>query len=769
MKFSRRGFVKFSAGSALGLGLSGLSVKALTDVTARLSPDIYPPKGPETFVNSLCQLCPGGCGITVRKIGGRAVRIAGNRHSPVNGSGMCPVGLSALEFLYHPDRVKTPLKRTTGGWESIPWTRALSEIAQRLQDLASGGQGARIVALSHPLAGTLRTSTEALLGALGSKNLVFLGSPSDGNEVGARLQQGVRSRLAYDFANTGLVLSLGCNFLEGWSSPVWTMKGFSEFRGKRPRGRFVYAGSRRSVTASKADTVLDLAPHSEAAFAMGVAYVLISERLYDFEFVHAHCEGFEDWRDASGTLHAGFRTRVLNDYPLNRVSELTGVAPEQVVRVAREFGSTRPAVALAPEIEDSHPNSLMGALCAHSLNALTGSLDRKGGILVQYSDPLDGDSAPETAPLLEPFRHRLLAGEDPIRLVTESMGSGKPYSPSALLLLEVDPLFDAAEPDKARALLRQAPLVVSVASCMNASSGMADYVLPASTFLESEIEESAPAGFPYRYRGLAPAAVERIGESRPLGDIIEALGKELKAEIPPYGERLRERAAHLYTLKRGSIAGTVFDQLWQQLMEQSGWWAPTYESPEQLVSQMQEKGGWWDSSYQYEDWSRSLPAGKFRFFMPDLEPLRTAACVRGEGFYFPHFEALPASGSMAEYPFAVTFFDPLTTRSRHPVLPILRELGGVHAQNAAALWVEVAPVDAERLALRSGGQAWVDSARGRVRALVRIQTSQRPGRISMPLGIPSLDQPGWSESASTASVLSGQTGPAEVQVRISPA
>src|SRR5438105_15667126 len=84
MKLTRRSVAKFSAGSAMGLGLSGLSLRTLGDVSAAVSPEVYPPRGQESFSNSICQLCPGGCGVTVRKIGTRAVRIAGNKNSPVN-------------------------------------------------------------------------------------------------------------------------------------------------------------------------------------------------------------------------------------------------------------------------------------------------------------------------------------------------------------------------------------------------------------------------------------------------------------------------------------------------------------------------------------------------------------------------------------------------------------------------------------------------------------------------------------------------------------
>src|SRR3990167_9362420 len=69
------------------------------------------PTGLETRINSICQQCPGGCGITVRLVGDRAVKIDGNPFYPINRGGLCPKGQSGLQSLYDPDRIRGPLKR----------------------------------------------------------------------------------------------------------------------------------------------------------------------------------------------------------------------------------------------------------------------------------------------------------------------------------------------------------------------------------------------------------------------------------------------------------------------------------------------------------------------------------------------------------------------------------------------------------------------------------------------------------------------------------
>ncbi len=756
MKLSRRGFVKFSAGSAAGLGLSGLSLKTLSVISAAASEEIYPPRGPESFANSICQLCPGGCGLTVRKIGPRAVRVQGNKNSPINRGGLCPIGVASLQYLYHPARLNSPLKRVGHEWETLSWEQAFEEIASHLGSLIERGDSERVVLLSHPLRGVLKQAVKDLMKGMGSSNTIELSGPGDGIEVAARLMQGVRQRPAYDLAHCNYVLSIGCEMLEDWTSPVWAMKQFSQFRGKRPRGRLTYAGSRESVTASKADTWIRLRPGTEGIFALGVAYVLISERMYDFQFIRSHCLGFEDWKDEQGQLQTGFRNLVLEHYPLSRVAERTGVATEQILQVAREFGATHPAVALAGTIELPTTHSVLSALAIHSLNALAGSIDRKGGVLQQYPGPLDeidGESGNERPSLLADFKQRTDFGEDPLRIFEEVLQEDRNL-PTALLLLETDPIYDSSNPEALRQRLNEVPLIISISSFLNATSELADYVLPAASFLESWVEQPAPPGVPFAYEGLAQPILEPVGDSRSCGDIVLGLARALKipAQEGDYASLVQDRLTQLYQLKRGSVAGTVFDQLWQQLMEQSGWWAPTYETPGQLLKQMKSRGGWWDSFYRYEDWSRVLAtsSGKFKFHIPEIQVSQDSGSKLGKVFHLPYSRPV-SQASERDYPFLVNFFDPLTARSRQPGLPWVREVAGGLAQNRVGVWVELGEHDASQLGIRSGNRVWIESPGSRIQAFARILPTVPHGVVNIPRGV--------DQAAGTWSRVSGRDGP----------
>ena len=82
-----------------------------------------------------CALCDHSCGAEVTVENGRAVKVAGQKSHPLNRGRLCPKGQAMIEHLYHPDRLKYPLKNVNGQWQRITWNQAVSEIAGKLKQL----------------------------------------------------------------------------------------------------------------------------------------------------------------------------------------------------------------------------------------------------------------------------------------------------------------------------------------------------------------------------------------------------------------------------------------------------------------------------------------------------------------------------------------------------------------------------------------------------------------------------------------------------------
>ena len=131
---------------------------------------------------------------------------------------------------------------------------------------------------------------------------------------------------------------------------------------------------RYSVTAAKSDEWIPINPGTDGALAMALAHVIVSEELYDKGFVRDWSVGFE-----------AYKKLALSQYSPEDVSKITGVLPETIRRIAREFARTRPALALRGQESINWPEGSFTSYAIYCLNALVGSIDVPGGVLYQES------------------------------------------------------------------------------------------------------------------------------------------------------------------------------------------------------------------------------------------------------------------------------------------------------------------------------------------------------------------------------------------------
>ena len=107
-------------------------------------------QAPVEIIKSVCRSCHGGCGVNLHVQDGRLIKVEGDRDSPLNKGRLCPIGTSTMDIVYHPDRLKYPMRRTGprggGQWERISWDEALDEIAHKLQKIKDE-HGAEAIAM----------------------------------------------------------------------------------------------------------------------------------------------------------------------------------------------------------------------------------------------------------------------------------------------------------------------------------------------------------------------------------------------------------------------------------------------------------------------------------------------------------------------------------------------------------------------------------------------------------------------------------------------
>jgi anaerobic selenocysteine-containing dehydrogenase len=382
---SRRAFLKITAAAAMALAASRLMKRP---ALASLSPLAKPEEGviSEKWLPTSCLNCATRCATRVRVVNGKAVNIAGNPLDKVSEGKNCPRSLVGLQVLYDPDRIINPLKRTNPEkgkgidpkWVAISWEQALREVSDRLKTLRDGNQPHRLLFLY----GLNTTSDEDIIrrfaDAYGTPNVMPEDAlENEGVKAGRWLADGNFSHSAYDLPATNYILNFGAGILESEKPLARNLRMWGKIRRERPnRAKVVTIDPRYSVTAAKSDQWLPIIPGTDAALAMAIANVIITEKLYDAEFIRNWTNGFEEYKELA-----------LKYYQPDSAATITGIPAETIRQIAREFALTQPAIAWMGRGATRWPNGSYAGYAIYCLNALVGSIDVPGGVTYQENPP----------------------------------------------------------------------------------------------------------------------------------------------------------------------------------------------------------------------------------------------------------------------------------------------------------------------------------------------------------------------------------------------
>src|SRR3990170_20737 len=432
MKMNRRSFLKITgvAGAAtLGFGFGGTVIKALAQGTDAVRD--------EKWVSSVCIQCPAGCGTKVRVVNGKAVKIEGNPDHPYSNGKLCPKGYAGLQLLYDVDRLKSPLKRTNPnkgqnedpGFVSVTWDDALNDIATKLNILRNEGKSHTVAFLSgrnQGRAGSVWTTFTKLYGT--PNNIGHSSICADASKKAKSLMDGNDDYNAYDWENCNYVLNFGGATLEAWRPTNLMLQRWAHMRRGRPvRAKQVTVDTRFSTTAIKSDEWLPVKPGTDGALALGMAHVILTEGMWDKTFVgdfdkNSPVRKFETGITIPREFTAEVETEiddpvtkkkkkivetrtdkafkeawvsglidwwnnVLFDFTPARASSITGIPVETIIRIAKEFATTKPAIAGGERGAGAHTNGTYNHMAAHALNALVGSMFAFGGVMYQMGVP----------------------------------------------------------------------------------------------------------------------------------------------------------------------------------------------------------------------------------------------------------------------------------------------------------------------------------------------------------------------------------------------
>ncbi len=534
MKIDRRSFLALVAGGAVGTALTPLPLKLTDDLSIwtqsfRYMPNEVPvpPDGAVSTAESVCTLCPGGCGISVRKIDNRAVKIEGQEGHPVNHGGICTLGLAGLQLLYGPWRIKKPLKKENGTFKAVSWDQALTDIAGKLNDLRNNDKAATVAGIAGNGNNTTGRLLQRFLTAFGSPNYVTLPSSDDAMALAAGKMLGKSGIPAYDFENSTYVLSFSAGVLDGWGSPVRMFQANSSW--KDNGAKLVQVDARLSNTAAKADTWVPIKPGTEAVLALGLANIIIRDGMQAAAI------------ETNSPSFGAFRKLLNEKYSPKDVANATGVDVPKLEKLARAFAKASRPVAICGNGSAQDPVSSLDAMAVLSLNALAGSINRSGGIRLAAAPDYINWPAPELDAVAEKsldtprldgagtaeYRD---AASLPHRLIQKV--NSKAQSPvQALFVCDANPVFTLRDSQNVKTAFEKIPLVVSLSAYMDDTAAQADYILPLHSYLERYEDFPTTAGLAKPMVGLARPVIKPVFDTKHPGDVLIALANALGGAV----------------------------------------------------------------------------------------------------------------------------------------------------------------------------------------------------------------------------------------------
>jgi len=228
--------------------------------------------GSAAWYASTCRECPAGCGVLAKNREGRIIKLEGNPRHPVNRGRLCMRGQAALQGLYNPDRITTPLVKEKNRWMPITFARA--EGLLRLKTAGAAGRGGNRIRMISEVIGESQAAlfTRWLQKNSGSAPLFFETFAYESLKTANEKVLGVAGLPSYRIDHADMLLSFGTDFLETWLSPVEYAGQFKAMHAyqKGRKGRFYAVSPFQSLTAANADRWIGCRPGSEAIAAAGL-------------------------------------------------------------------------------------------------------------------------------------------------------------------------------------------------------------------------------------------------------------------------------------------------------------------------------------------------------------------------------------------------------------------------------------------------------------------------------------------------------------------
>jgi len=619
---------------------------------------------------------------------GVAVKVEGAKDHPFTQGTLCNKVSRYLERTYHPDRLLHPMKRVgrkgEGRFARISWDEALDTIAERFKEISASVDGPGAI-LPYDYAGTMglvqwKSMGKRLFHRLGA-SLLERGICSSAGKEGIRITLGASVGMDPErFDEAKLILVWGTNPI------VSNLHQWTRVQEARRRGaKLIAIDPYRSLSAEKCDQHIAPLPGTDAALALGMMHVIIGENRHDRDYVARHTLGFDQLAER------------VKDYPPQKVAQITGVAAERIVQLARDYASTRPAAIRISYGMQRYAGGASAVRTITCLPALTGAWrDAAGGILLSTGGWVDMNTALLERPDL------LQASPNPrprsinMSAIGDALLEAKPPV-RALYVYNSNPVTVAPDSRRVIAGFSREDLFCVVHDIFQTDTAdYADIVLPATTQLE---QWDIHTGYGHLYVLANSPAIEPIGEALPNSEVFRRIAARMGFDEPCFRDSDEDICRQAIRSENPRMQGMDWEQLKRDGFKRVN--VPQVFAP-------------------FAEGGFPTPSGRCEFYSETakkmgIDPLPT--------WIAPRESAQSAPELAKRYPLAM-----ISPPARNFLNSSFANLEFARKSEGEP-HLDIHPDDAATRGIREGDRVRIFNARGEFEAAARVSERARPGVV----------------------------------------
>jgi anaerobic selenocysteine-containing dehydrogenase len=649
---------------------------------------MYRAELPDGVVKTSCGLCRSACGVLVYIRDGQIVKVEGDPDNPLSRGELCNIGRSSLDYLYHPDRLKYPLRRVgekgSGKWQQISWDEAIDTIADRLVEVKDNDGAEAAVFIYGAAKGIPDSYLTRFTNVFGCPNIVWQGHVCIVPRIMAsRLTYGFMAVPDYD-SQPATIIAWGSNTT---ATHHYIHRRITEAQDKG--AKLIVIDPVQTELAKRSDLWLRLRPCSDLALALGMMNVIITEDLIDRDFVGKWTTGFDELKSH------------IEDYTPEKVQEITWVPAEQIRQAARIYAQNKPGCIQWGNAIDQGLNSFQGARALCILRAITGNLGIPGGEVDTSLPPLTGRRTPklELGDKISPEQMSLRLGRElkwlpPVRFIApqclmKAILEEEPHPVRFVYVQAANPLVTYPNAQRVYQAFNKLDFLVVADLFMTPTAALADVVLPAASYLEFNCVRTPP--FSYSLITFQQR-ITRIGECRSDYEILRDLARRLGL-----GEHFPDTEEQCLDIIL-EPAGLNFSQLKELGVILGG---KKYGS--------HETDGFGTPSKKVEIYSQRLKEW-------NMEPLPV--------YHEPPETPFSAPDLVKEYPLILTNAKPAAFRHSQG-----RQLATPRGWQGEPV-VSIHPQTADKLGIKDGDQVYIETRRGKVKQKAILNSAIDPRVVS---------------------------------------